>query len=216
MSKLFVTTVGTSLITNSGILSREQVAVVMKDPLVATPSPEVATLLGIIETTLATDHQYIFKSAEFATLLKYQQTVLPHADHWYIPGALYVFVGTDTYLGKFVVRIFRKVLQTHYPTIRLTTDIVVPGLNVGVAGAYDTAQWELFKTLNVLTGTFATNGRADDVVFNATGGFKFVSGWIHTYATRNGHCIMYLFEGSSEILLTKPTMADDFPTRLHV
>jgi CRISPR/Cas system-associated protein Csm6 len=216
MEKLFVTTVGTSLITGTGILQPEQVKLIMKDSLVSSPSPEVATLLASLEASLAADHTPIFRTAEFATLLKYQQTVDPTASQWFVPGSLYVFVGTDTYLGKFVVNVFRSLLQKHYPTIRLTNDIVIPGLNVGVAGAYDTAQWELFRSLNTCTAPYVARETPDNVIFNATGGFKFVSGWIHTYATLNGHRVMYLFEGSSEILLTKPAMKSDFPPKLHV
>jgi CRISPR/Cas system-associated protein Csm6 len=222
MEKLFITTVGTSLITNTGILDYAESTKVMSESLSPAPSAAVLALLEKLAETLRANHELVFKTAEFATFLLYQRTVDATSTTWYSPGARYVFVGTDTYHGRFVLKLFRELITKYYPTVSLSTDIYVPGLNVGVAGAYDTAQHELYTKLKALTKAYAETNTAtgtayaDRVICNLTGGFKFVSGWMHTYATIHGHCIVYRYELSNEVILTRPRIAVDFPTPLHI
>jgi len=222
MEKLFITTVGTSLITNTGILDPKESATVMRESLSSAPSEAVLTLLEKLANKIRADHKPIFNTAEFATFQLYQRTMDATSTTWYTPGARYVFVGTDTYLGRFVLKLFRELITDYYPTVLLSTDIYVPGLNVGVAGAYDTAQHELYTKLKALTTAYAeTNtatgtSQADRVICNLTGGFKFVSGWMHSYATIHGHSIVYRYELSNEVILTRPRIALDFPTPLHI
>jgi len=216
MEKLFLITVGTSLITGTGLLSNDDIKIVMDESLSQTRSAQKEAILQKVADQLSVDHQPIFRTAEFSTLLAYQRTVNPDAPTWYNPGARYICIGTDTFVNRFVMSMFRKTMTQQFPTIRLETDIIVPGLNVGVAGAYDTAQHELYTALGMLTDPYVAQRQPENVIFNATGGFKFVSGWIHTYATIKGFSIMYIHEASRELLLTRPRIALDFPTPLHV
>jgi len=217
VEKLFIITVGTSLITGTNWLTRDQKDAVMDESLSPVPvTPAAQAVLDLYAAKLHADHTPFLDTAEFWTMRAYQRTLHPASTHRFTPGARYVFVGTDTYVGRWVLQLFRDILTTHYPTIRIETDIVVPGFTVGMPQAFDTAQMDLNQRLNRLTEPYIAAGCADDVIFNASGGFKFISGWVHTYATNRGHRVMYLYEGSREILMTKPRIAGDFPAPLFI
>ncbi|MFM7677822.1 MAG: hypothetical protein ACKO83_03115 [Roseiflexaceae bacterium] len=217
MEKLFIMTVGTSLITGTFRLTRPQKDAVMDESLSPVPvTPAAQQVLNLYAEKLRDDHTPFLDTAEFWTMRAYQRTLHPDSDQRFTPGARYVFVVTDTYVARWVVQMFREIITTHYPTIRIETDIVVPGLTVGMPLAFDTAQMELNQHLNRLTDPYVAAGCADDVIFNASGGFKFISGWVHTYATMRGHRVLYLYEGSREILMTKPRIAGDFPAPLFI
>jgi putative CRISPR-associated protein (TIGR02619 family) len=216
VEKLFLITVGTSLITGTGLLTSDESKTVMDESLAQTRSAEKEAILQKLTDKLRVDHEAIFRTAEFSTLRAYQRTVNPDAPTWYNPGARYVFIGTDTSINRYVLRTFRSILSRHFATIQLEADIIVPGLTVGVAAAYDTAQHELYQSLKMVTLPYMNQQQPQNVIICATGGFKFVSGWMHTYATIHGFGIMYIHEASRELLLTRPRIALDFPTPLHV
>lgn len=217
MEKLFIITVGTSLITGTNWLTRAQKDAVMDESLSPVPvSPAAQAVLDQYAAKLHADYTPFLDTAEFWTMRAYQRTLHPAATSRLTPDVRYVFVGTDTYVGRWVVTMFHSILTTHYPTIDIVEDIVVPGLTVGMPLAFDTAQMDLNQRLNQLTEPYIAAGCADDVIFNASGGFKFISGWVHTYATNRGHRVLYLYEGSREILLTKPRIAGDFPAPLFI
>jgi hypothetical protein len=217
VEKLFVITVGTSLITGTGRLNRTQKDAVMDESMSPVPvSPAAQQVLDLYADMLRTDHTPFLDTAEFWTMRAYQRTMHPESSQRFTPGVRYVFVGPDTYVGRWVMQMFREIISTQYATINVEMNIVVPVATYGMPMVFDTAQMELNQRLNRLTDPYIAAECADAVIFNATGGSKVISGWVHTYATLRGHRVLYLYDGSREILMTKPRIAADFPTPFFI
>lgn len=210
MPQLIVSTVGTTLLRLGDVVTPNEHDLLMRHANDYTP-PQ--TLLDLLEN-VANDARYqnmsILKTAEFDTLALYRRKLRPDLTDWYLPGVRYGFIGTDTFPSKMVLSVFNRFLNTHYTSVSRCNDIVVSGLQVGSAIGLDTALRDLYDMLDRFTEPY----EAGDVLFNISGGFKFISGWMAAYAVHRGFSTVYTFEGSSEMILTEPQCPGDFPPRL--
>jgi len=210
MPKLIVSTVGTTLFGISDVMTQEERTLLGRHANDYNPPKVVRDLLDNVANDARYQSMSILKTAEFDTLALYRKKVQPDLADWYLPGVRYGFIGTDTFPSKMVLSVFNRFLDAHYNSVNRCEDIVVRGLQVGSAIGLDTALRELYHLLDRLTGPYDR----EDVLFNISGGFKFVSGWMAAYAVHRGFATMYTFEGSKEMILTEPQFPGDFPPRL--
>lgn len=210
MPKLIVSTVGTTLFGISDVVTPDERALLARHANDYTPPQALLDLLESVANDPRYQSMSILKTAEFDTLALYRRKVQPDLTDWYIPGVRYGFIGTDTFPSKMVLSVFHRFLDTHYKAVNRCDDIMVRGLQVGSAIGLDAALRELYAVLDRLTGPYDPG----DVLFNISGGFKFISGWMAAYAVHRGFATVYTFEGSKEMILTEPQYAGDFPPRL--
>lgn len=211
MPKLIISTVGTTLLKVRGVVSADEESLLIKHANDVNPPAAVQTLLQNVNDDARYTSMDILQTAEFATLGLYRTKVAPQHTNWYVPGARYVFVGTDTYTSKLVLSVFRRFMHTQFPQVNQGQDIVVRGLQVQNTLGLDTALQELYATLNRVTKEF---DRAD-ILCNISGGFKFISGWMQAYAIQQGFATVYTFEGSQAMVLSEPRYPGNFPAPLE-
>jgi hypothetical protein len=211
MPKLIISTVGTTLLKVRGVVSADEEQLLTKHANDMHPPETLRALLDNVADDARYTSMDILQTAEFATLQLYRTKVAPQHAHWYLPGARYVFVGTDTYTSKMVLATFRRFLNAQFPQVSIGQDIVVRGLQVQNTHGLDTALRELYDTLNRATEAYD----ASDVLCNISGGFKFISGWMQAYAVHKGFATVYTFEGSQAMVLSEPRFPGNFPPPLE-
>jgi hypothetical protein len=210
MAKLIISTTGTTLFFVPDVVTAEEKTLLTRHANETNPPEALQALIKSVDNDPRYQSMSILKTAEFATLSLYRSKVRPDLADWYIPGVRYGFIGSDTFSGRMVTSVFNRFLNAHYKTLYRCDDIIVKGLQVGSAIGLDTALRELYATLDRLTAPYDH----EDVLFNISGGFKFVSGWVQGYAIHRGFATVYTFEGSNEMILTEPLFPGDFPPRL--
>lgn len=210
MAKLIISTTGTTLFFVPDVVTSEEKLLLTRHANETNPPEELHALIRSVDNDPRYQSMSILKTAEFATLSLYRSKVRPDLADWYIPGVRYGFIYSDTFPGKMVQSVFNRFLGAHYKSVNRCNDIVVKGLQVGSAMGLDTALRELYAALDRLTEPYDR----DDVLFNISGGFKFISGWMQAYAIHRGFATVYTFEGSNEMILTEPQLPGDFPPRL--
>ncbi len=210
MTKLIISTTGTTLFGIPDMLTNEEKLLLTRHANETNPPETLHALIRSVDNDPRYQSMNILNTAEFATLSLYRSKVRPDLADWYIPGVRYGFIYSDTFPGKMVQSVFNRFLSAHYKSVYRSNDIVVRGLQVGSAIGLDTALRELYDTLDRVTGAYDR----DDVLFNISGGFKFISGWMQAYAIHRGFATVYTFEASNEMILTEPQLPGDFPPRL--
>jgi hypothetical protein len=210
MPQLIVSTVGMTLFQIGDVVTPAERALLGRHANDYTPPQALLDLLENVDNDPRYQNMSILNTAEFDTLALYRRRLQPDLTDWYLPGVRYGFIGTDTFPSKMVLSVFNRFLNANYTGVSRCNDIVVRGLQVGSAIGLDAALRELYAVLDRLTEPY----NASDVLFNISGGFKFVSGWMAAYAVHRGFATVYTFEGSKEMILTEPQYPGDFPPRL--
>lgn len=206
MAKLIVSTVGMTLFSPFGLSSEErQILKMNANEMHLVPSAR--NVLDRIRQKMLQQPELIFQSVEFKTLLLYAQKTAQY-QQWALPGVRYVFVTTQTPFGEFMRAVTKRAIQRLYSQLDYQ-HVSVAGLQVSNAAGLDDALRELTEMLDELCSTY----QRLDVLFNVSGGFKFISGSMQSYANYNGYSTVYTFDGS-QMIMTQPDVPGQFPPRL--
>jgi hypothetical protein len=206
MAKLIVSTVGMTLFSPFG-LSGEERSVLKTHANEMQLVPAARTVLERIRQKMLQQPDLVFQSVEFKTLLLYAQKTAQR-QHWALSGVRYVFVTTQTPFGQFMREVIQRSVQRAYPHLNCQY-VSVAGLQVGNAAGLDDALRELAALLDGLCSSY----QRLDVLFNVSGGFKFIAGSIQSYANAFGYPTVYTFDGT-QMIMTKPDVPGQFPPRL--
>ena len=132
-------------------------------------------------------------SAELNGLLAYQNAVVAIPD---APPNRYYLVVTDTYLGKAASECIDDWLHSRFGQRAVT--ITAGGLNTSDVADFRAALAEIAKRLDEELSEWRE--RQYRVVFNLTGGFKSVNGFMQAVGMLFADECFYLFEGSRELM----------------
>lgn len=206
MAKLIVSTVGMTLFSPFGLSSEER-RVLKTHANEMQLAPAARQVLERIRQKMLLQPDLVFQSIEFKTMLLYAQKTT-QAQQWALPGVRYIFVTTQTPFGQFMREVSQRAIHRAYPQLNCQY-VSVAGLQVGNAAGLDDALRELTVLLDGLCGAYSRF----DVLFNVSGGFKFIAGSIQSYANAYGYPTVYTFDGS-QMIMTKPDVPGQFPPRL--
>lgn len=206
MAKLIVSTVGMTLFSPFGLSSEER-RVLKTHANEMRLVPAARTVFERIRQKMLQYPDLLFQSVEFTTMLLYAQKTA-QSNQWALPGVRYVFVTTQTPFGQFMREVSQRTIQRAYPYLNCQY-VSVAGLQVGNAAGLDDALRELTALLDGLCSAY----QRFDVLFNVSGGFKFIAGSIQSYANHHGYPTIYTFDGA-QMIMTKPDVPGQFPPRL--
>lgn len=198
---LIVSTCGTSSLTNragdrAGVLHRYANAAEGQ-----VPADDRAAITGWIERRRqemagATPDQARALSAELNGILTYQAAVAdagPAAPAG--PPDHHLLVVTPTWLGETAAGLIATWLQTHGQSAecRVIPDLVTDDPVRAQSGLADLAR-------SLQTAAQAYRDRGYRVVFNLTGGFKLVQGFLQTLGTFTADECVYIYQGANPLL----------------
>jgi hypothetical protein len=206
MAKLIVSTVGMTLFSPFG-LNVDERRILKAHANALQLAPAARDVLERIRQNMQQRPDLIFQSVEFKTLLLYAQKTA-QLQHWALPDARYVFVTTQTPYGQFMREMCRRTINRAHPQLNCQY-VTVAGLQVGNAAGLDDALRELTVRLDELCGAYDRL----DVLFNVSGGYKFIAGSLQSYANYHGYPTVYTFDGA-QMIMTKPDVPGVFPPRL--
>ncbi|MCC6644093.1 MAG: hypothetical protein IT374_00775 [Polyangiaceae bacterium] len=110
----------------------------------------------------------------------------------YAPGPVFhVLVYTDTAVGEATAEIVGDALGG-------ATKVTAPGLRTSDLGSFRAAVVDLKRTLDDTVEGYRDQGAF--VVFNLTGGFKSLNGFLQTVGMLSADRCVFLFEGSAELM----------------
>lgn len=183
---LLVSTCGTSLLTNgAGDADRRWLTQIAND--IEVDSPRLTSIVDERRDRLkAADEPTRCKmSAELngigAVLDRYKPKQLFH-----------LLVHTDTALGKGTAELVQAALGTQ------TLLVSAGGLRTNDLASFRAALADLTKQLEALVQSYRAQGWF--VVFNLTGGFKSLNGYLQTLAMISADRCVFLFEGAPELM----------------
>ena len=195
MKTLILSTCGTSLLTN---LCPENRALIYEHANVKTPEAiprQARDLLQAIVDQLdeklrtADSVELGMKSAELNGILCYYDGQLgrSHDIHW--------LIATDTWLGEATAQAICRVLEKagHQAKVQRISDLQTANLESFRAGISDLTRLCAQEVKGMREGGYR-------VVFNLTGGFKSVQGFMQALGMLYADESVYVFEGSSELL----------------
>lgn len=200
MPNLIVSTCGTSIFTNTlsnssnsqdmrGLLTRHANTVTESD----IPAAVTEHIRQASEQLAATNDlaSLVKGSAELAGLAAFYGNTLraqQGADH-------HILLSTDTWLGERSAQVIAAVLQQHGHG---TEVMRCPELRTNDIHAYRSALSEVVRwAYQTLPGYKASGYK---VIFNLTGGFKAVQGFMQTLGALHADECVYVFERSSELI----------------
>jgi hypothetical protein len=217
--QIILTTVGVSLLRVCSALpdaerpvSREAMTEVLQNTSTVAPSAPMQRTLEELARYLSLHPELLLRSAEFDTLALFRRRMVSTNDprQWYLPRVRYAFIGSDTYVGHWMLARFRDFFGSHHPNVPIGPDILVRGLQVRSATGLDTALREMQFVLDRATRPYPHY----QVLLCISGGYKFISGWMQSYAVQRGFAAIYTYEDSNELIMAQPQIPGDFPPRL--
>lgn len=206
MAKLIVSTIGMTLFSPFDLTSEER-RIIKSHANDTHFAPATRKVVNRLRQKMLVHPEYLFRAVEFKTLTIYAQKTA-QLQHWAMPNVRYVFIASQTPFGQFMREMCDRVIRRSYPQLRCEF-ISVAGLQVANAAGLDDAMRELTAFLDKLCESY----QRYDVIFNISGGFKFISGSMQSYANYHGYPTVYSFDGE-QMIMTKPEVPGQFPPRL--
>ena len=194
--RLIITTCGTSLLTNS--ISQELRLLILQhandidnSKLSPTEKEQLEEHIQIRQNELLTTsvEQQQCLSAELNSLLRFYNNELNStSDH-------HILICTDTWLGEATAKALAALLRAvgHSVDINKVQDLRTTCLNDFESGMSDLVKW----CVDVVKG-YRNNGYY--TVFNLTGGFKSIQGFMQSLAMLYADETIYIFESGKELL----------------
>ncbi len=208
---LMLSSVGTSLLTNAPTTEDERtqlkaIANLRADQLSSDETQLVGAVSDRVSQHLspANDDQWRHASAEVNGILTY------YAEHQRSPrmADMHVLVATDTLLGQTTAQMVEHFLAEHQFGAIVTP--VFHHLNTKTREEFKTGMMNIIRWCeDELTGYRAAGYH---IVFNLTGGFKSIQGYLNTLGMLYADEMVYLFEPPNRSLITIPRL----PLRLDV
>ncbi len=128
------------------------------------------------------------RSAEINGLASFYSDTLNGKDH-------HIFIATETWLGEQAAQAIAGVLQRHGHSIEVKC---VQDLRTDNLSAYRGALSELVQWAHTTLPVYKRDGYK--IVFNLTGGFKAVQGFMQTLGMLHADECIYVYERSSELI----------------
>jgi len=107
----------------------------------------------------------------------------------------HLLVHSDTWLGRQAVAIVAPLLERIGGAVELLTGAA---LRTRSAAEFRWGTWELLEALEGRLPGYEKEGW--EIVFQLSGGFKSLNGFLQSYGMVRAHQCVYLFEGSSELV----------------
>lgn len=196
--KLILSTVGTSILTNQ-VEGQQRTELIKNANLQENQyTTAIFGLIDYIKETLRTKLQDAREadlkrlSAELNGILGIYEGVFPEKNQ-----DMHVLIATDTYQGKITAEIISNFLQSKgfqsiiYTPKKLTTE----KKNNFINGVKDLLHW-LEKNLDI--ENYKTQGY--EIIFNLTGGFKSLQGYLNTIGMFYADRLVYIFEAGGELI----------------
>lgn len=121
---------------------------------------------------------------------------------------IHYLIATDTYQGQVAAEIVRQFLQQYFPNTQIFTPT---GLSTKNKSAFQTGIKELLAWCDKHLPGYRSGEY--EIVFNLTGGFKSLQGYLNTIAMFYADRISYIFEQGGE-LITIPRLPIKLETAL--
>lgn len=196
--KLILSTVGTSILTNK-LGEQEKMKLSENANLQENQySKDALTLVSYIVETLRTKLQDAKEadlkrlSAELNGILGVYEGVFPEKNQ-----DMHVLIATDTYQGKITAEIIGNFLQNKgiQSMVYAPKNLTTKNKNNFINGVKDLLHW-LEKTLDI--ENYKTQGY--EIIFNLTGGFKSLQGYLNTIGMFYADRLVYIFEAGGELI----------------
>jgi putative CRISPR-associated protein (TIGR02619 family) len=142
-------------------------------------------------------------SAELNGIITYYNGILPVKS-----SNNHIFIQSDTYIGECCTVIISEWMTSQQLNCSIKC---IPGMNTYSLDDFNGAMIELADWCS--SGEFVRNPPHNRVVFNLTGGFKSVNGYMQTLGMLYADEIIYIFEGAG--LLRIPRLPLDFEISAH-
>lgn len=193
MPKLILSAVGTSLFTNIANGNRSVLNKYSNKQDTDIPD-ELRNLLQIYEGKL----RPIFEENDTATLKMASaefNSLLTLYDHGFQGNNqdIHLLITTDTYLGSRASTLIQSYLNKYFDTVMV---YVPPQLSTRNKEAFQTGIKNLMRWCDD-TG-YKSSGY--EIIFNLTGGFKSLQGYLNTIGMFYADRIIYIFEQSNELI----------------
>ncbi|GAB4218526.1 MAG: hypothetical protein OHK0012_28080 [Synechococcales cyanobacterium] len=128
-------------------------------------------------------------SAELNGILRYAQGQAPAASD------VHILLASDTFQGQATARLIQTWLQRYGCTVWVET---IADLNVRSADSFHLAMGALVTWAETIFPSY--QAQRYRIVFNLTGGFKSVNGFLQTLGMFYADECIYIFQGSQELL----------------
>ena len=201
--KIIVSTVGTSLLTNesSGDFRKD---IISKSNLSKQEGQLDDTLPGILEYVIKPKLKEKFSTNDLPTYQRMSAELngiigiyKGHLDNQ--PDDLHVLIATDTYQGFETASILEDLLKSKgFATMVYTPkNLSTKNKKAFLEGMKDLLRW--FEDENGLNiKSYKSNGY--EVIFNLTGGFKSLQGYLNVIGMFYADSVNYIFEGNNEMI----------------
>ena len=196
MPQLIVSTVGTSLLINgqpedirqrlNALTNKKAADLAANNNLQYIDTQAAARQDGLLRASLAEARKM---SAEINGLAAIYQNQLPQGG-----GHHHIFLQTDTYQGEKAVDILMAWARGQNMSCDRKT---IGGLNTDSLGSFKAALSELARWCFDETASW---GRQYKIIFNLTGGFKGVQGFMQTLGMLCADEVVVFFDGAKELL----------------
>lgn len=193
--RLILSPVGTSILTNQAGEKRSILNEFANASRQDTPD-EIVKLIGeikerAIKTLYDADIQRLRRnSAELNGIFGLYGGQLPQQSN-----DTHVLVATDTFQGQTTSEIVRIFLKNHFPNTQVFTPT---GLSTKNKSAFQNGIKELLKWCDETLKGYQESEY--EIIFNLTGGFKSLQGYLNTIGMFYASRIVYIFEQSHELI----------------
>lgn len=193
--RFILSPVGTSILTNQAGKDREklnQYANASEQETASEIKDLIMRLYQEAEVALkdASPDQLRKISAELNGIIGLYGGELPKAS-----GDMHYLIATDTFQGQTTAKIVQNLLKKHFPNSQIFTP---DGLKTGDKTSFEQGIQELLKWCDETLPGFRSSGT--EIIFNLTGGFKSLQGYLNTIGMFYADRIIYIFETGHEVI----------------
>ena len=108
---------------------------------------------------------------------------------------IHFLIATETYQGQVAAEVLQKFLNKHFPTVQVFTP---SGLNTADKSSFEQGIKDLLKWCDETLPGYRHSGT--EIIFNLTGGFKSLQGYLNTIGMFYADRITYIFETGKEVI----------------
>jgi putative CRISPR-associated protein (TIGR02619 family) len=195
MPNLIVSTCGTSLLTNNASSDLRPLLIRHANLQNAADCPNAERLL--IENHLRQRTQDVLRASEtdLAKLSAEMNALLKFYDSNPTPQDMHILIHTDTWLGRATGNLLRQILEQRGFSVDTPT---IQDLRTQDLDSFQLALSELVKWAAETLPAYQQGHYK--IIFNLTGGFKSIQGFMQTLAMLYADETVYIFEGNKELL----------------
>lgn len=195
---LIISTVGTSLLTNSANVEERKLLNSSSNHSKEEASEELKQLVQRIKVKISNvingnEIDLLKKaSAELNGLINFYGGIIPETRD------VHILIGTDTFLGRTTLTILEEFLRNR----NITVSYFIPeGFSTKERKTFLKGVKDLLRWFDNPEGEFAKYGQKNiTVIFNLTGSFKSLQGYLNTMGMFYADKLIYIFETGNELI----------------